>query len=59
MRGSAASREVVATAEVEEGHSLELAVRLPAALPLRAPEVECRRRVSGGAAGATEEGRGD
>lgn len=33
--------------EVEEGHQLELAVRLPASMPLRPPEVECRRKVSG------------
>ena len=31
--------------EVEDGHLLELAVKLPASAPLRAPEVECRRKV--------------
>lgn len=31
--------------EVEDGHLLELAVRLPASMPLRAPELECRRKV--------------
>lgn len=31
--------------EVEDGHLLELAVKLPAAMPLRAPELECRRKV--------------
>lgn len=33
--------------EVEDGHMLELAVKLPAALPLRPPELECRRKVGG------------
>nr|ADF43172.1 294687m [Chlamydomonas reinhardtii] len=45
VRCSAAAREVVAVLEVEDGAVLELAVRLPACLPLRAPEVECRRKV--------------
>jgi len=31
--------------EVEDGHMLELAVRLPASMPLRPPELECRRKV--------------
>ena len=31
--------------EVEDGHMLELAVRLPASMPLRAPDLECRRKV--------------
>lgn len=34
--------------EVEDGHMLELAVKLPAALPLRPPELECRRKVGTG-----------
>lgn len=37
--------------EVEDGHLLELAVRLPASMPLRAPELECRRKVRGAGAG--------
>ena len=36
-----------AVMEVEDGHMLELAVKLPAALPLRPPELECRRKVGG------------
>ena len=43
-----ATREVVAVMEVEDGHLLELAVRLPASAPLRVPDVECRRKVRGG-----------
>jgi hypothetical protein len=45
VRAAPAAREVVATLEVEDGHLLELVVKLPAALPLRAPEAECRRSV--------------
>jgi hypothetical protein len=45
VRASSASREVVATLEVEDGAVLELLVKLPACLPLRAPEVVCRRKV--------------
>eukprot|EP00887_Chlorella_sp_A99_P002776 scaffold6.g2776.t1 len=47
VKGSASMREVAAgeLMEVEEGHMLELVVRLPASMPLRPPEVECRRRV--------------
>lgn len=45
MRASAAAREVVAVATVEDGATLELAVRLPPAWPLKPAEVECRRRV--------------
>ncbi|KXZ44895.1 hypothetical protein GPECTOR_61g848 [Gonium pectorale] len=45
VRASSVSREVVAVMEVEDGAVLELLVRLPACLPLRAPEVECRRKV--------------
>ena len=37
--------------EVEDGHLLELAVRLPASAPLRVPDVECRRKVRGGGGG--------
>ena len=35
-----------AVMEVEDGHLLELAVRLPASMPLRPPELECRRKAS-------------
>lgn len=42
VRASASQREVVAVLEVEEGSALELVVRLPLAMPLKAPEVECR-----------------
>ena len=45
IRANAASREVVAVLEIEEGSSLELAVKLPPASPLRPAEAECRRRV--------------
>ncbi|PRW55988.1 E3 ubiquitin- ligase listerin [Chlorella sorokiniana] len=45
VRANATSREVIAVMEVEDGHMLELAVKLPAALPLRPPELECRRKV--------------
>nr|BCL66166.1 hypothetical protein [Volvox reticuliferus] len=45
VRASAATREVVATMEVEDGAALELLIKLPACMPLRAPEVECRRKV--------------
>lgn len=33
---------------------LELAVKLPAALPLRPPELECRRKVGGVALGESK-----
>ncbi|KAL4857852.1 3-hydroxyisobutyryl-CoA hydrolase [Chlorella vulgaris] len=39
VRANASNREV------EDGHLLELAVKLPASMPLRAPELECRRKV--------------
>lgn len=45
VRSIPGSREVVAALEVEEGHLLELVVKLPAALPLRPPEATCRRSV--------------
>ncbi|KAL4457478.1 hypothetical protein ABPG75_012343 [Micractinium tetrahymenae] len=45
VRANATSREVIAVMEVEDGHLLELAVRLPASMPLRPPELECRRKV--------------
>ncbi|EFJ49081.1 hypothetical protein VOLCADRAFT_59832 [Volvox carteri f. nagariensis] len=45
VRASPSSPEVVATLEVEDGAVLELVVKLPACMPLRAPEVECRRKV--------------
>jgi hypothetical protein len=35
-----------AVMEVEDGHMLELVVKLPASMPLRAPELECRKRAS-------------
>jgi hypothetical protein len=45
VRAAPGSREIVARLEVEDGHALELAVRLPAALPLRPPEAVCRRSI--------------
>ena len=45
VRASAAAREAVAVLEIEEGASLEMAVRLPPAWPLRPADVECRRKV--------------
>lgn len=48
IRTSASGQEVVALLEIEDGATLEMAVRLPAGTPLRAAEVECRRRVSKG-----------
>ena len=45
IRANAGSREVLAVLEIEEGSSLELAVKLPLASPLRPAEAECRRRV--------------
>ncbi|KAJ9505275.1 hypothetical protein QJQ45_023217 [Haematococcus lacustris] len=38
-------REVVATMEIEETASVELVIRLPLAMPLKPPEVECRRKL--------------
>ncbi len=45
VRAVPGSREIQARLEVEDGHALELAVRLPAALPLRPPEAVCRRSI--------------
>ncbi|KAK9831453.1 hypothetical protein WJX81_006515 [Elliptochloris bilobata] len=45
VRGSLGAREAVAVLAVEEGATLEMAVRLPPAWPLRPPTAECRRRV--------------
>lgn len=36
-----------AVMEVEDGHSMELLIRLPAALPLLPPEVSCQKKVGG------------
>jgi ubiquitin-protein ligase len=33
--------------EVEDGASLEMSIRLPPSMPLRPPEVECRKKVGG------------
>lgn len=45
IRASPAAREVSAALEVEDGHLMELAVKLPACFPLRAAEVDCKRSV--------------
>jgi len=45
IRSNPAAREVLASLEVEDGHFMELTVRLPVCFPLRAPEAECRRSV--------------
>ncbi|MEW5297219.1 MAG: hypothetical protein WDW36_000443 [Sanguina aurantia] len=45
VRAYPSSREVVATMTIEDGASLELLIKLPASTPLRAAEVECRRKV--------------
>jgi hypothetical protein len=42
VRVNLAGREVAAQLTVEEGSSLEIGIKLPAALPLRPPEVECK-----------------
>jgi hypothetical protein len=46
VRASPAAREVTAVLEIEDGATLELQVKLPAAAPLKAAEVECRNKVS-------------
>jgi hypothetical protein len=40
-----ANREVTAVLEIEDGATLELVVKLPAAAPLKAPEVDCKNKV--------------
>lgn len=45
VRANAASREVIASMEVEDGQMLDLVVKFPSAMPLRSPEAECRRSV--------------
>ena len=40
-----AAREVVAAVEVEDVHSIELVIKLPACMPLKPPEAEFRRYV--------------
>jgi hypothetical protein len=45
VKANSASREVVASMEVEDGHMIELVIKLPATMPLKAPEAECRRSV--------------
>ena len=52
VKGSLGAREAVAVLAVEEGATLEMAVRLPPAWPLRPPTAECRRRVRGAPARA-------
>ncbi len=47
MRASAAAREITAQMEIEDGASLEMSIRLPASMPLRPPEVECKKKVGG------------
>lgn len=45
VRANSASREVVASMEVEDGHMIELVIKLPASMPLKSPEAECKRSV--------------
>ncbi|KAK9814167.1 hypothetical protein WJX72_001547 [[Myrmecia] bisecta] len=45
IRTNPVTREVVSVMDVEDGARLEMVVRLPAAAPLRPPEVDCRRKV--------------
>ncbi|MEW5314556.1 MAG: hypothetical protein WDW38_006042 [Sanguina aurantia] len=45
VRAYPSTREVVATMTIEDGASLELLIKLPSSTPLRAAEVECRRKV--------------
>jgi hypothetical protein len=45
VRANAGMREVVAVLEIEDGATLELLVKLPAAAPLKVAEVECRNKV--------------
>jgi E3 ubiquitin-protein ligase listerin len=45
VRANSASREVVASMEVEDGHMIELVIKLPASMPLKAPEAECKKSV--------------
>jgi hypothetical protein len=40
-----ANREVTAVLEIEDGATLELVVKLPAAAPLKAAEVDCKNKV--------------
>jgi hypothetical protein len=46
VRASLATREVLASLQVEEGHRLELVISLPATMPLSPPEPSCKRSVS-------------
>lgn len=45
MRAGTGGREVLAVMDIEDGCTLELAVKLPAAWPLKSAVVECRRKV--------------
>ncbi|GAX79187.1 hypothetical protein CEUSTIGMA_g6627.t1 [Chlamydomonas eustigma] len=45
VRANPSNREVVAVLQVEDAASLEVSVRLSPCSPLRAAEVECRRKV--------------
>lgn len=45
VRGVPASREVVAILSIEEGHQLELVIKMPMSIPLRSPVAECRKSV--------------
>ena len=44
-RAKHATREAVALVSLEDSAVLEMCIRLPPAWPLKAAEVECRRRV--------------
>jgi E3 ubiquitin-protein ligase listerin len=44
VRANVGAREVTAVMEIEDGARMEVLVRLPAAFPLRPPEVECKQR---------------
>lgn len=45
IRAKPTEREVIASLEIEEGHMIELVVKLPEAMPLRAAEAQCKKSV--------------
>jgi len=45
VKASIASQEVVASLDVEDGHRLELTIKMPSSMPLKAPEARCSKSV--------------
>jgi hypothetical protein len=45
VKASIASQEVVASLDVEDGHRLELTIKMPSTMPLKAPEARCSKSV--------------